>query len=110
MRRQQRRADAAIEVMKHGAYDCLFKPLDRQRLQRVVDAVVRLRDKLLPIDSKFPLEDYRRLVETGEDMEKDLRHQSSDSGPEAKPTAPQPPRPAMHRKAQSKIRRTGPAA
>lgn len=32
-----------------------------------VDAVVRLRDKLLPIDSKFPLEDYRRLVEIGED-------------------------------------------
>ncbi len=33
-----------------------------------VDAVVTLRDeKLLPIDSKFPLEDYRRLVEVGED-------------------------------------------
>ncbi len=32
-----------------------------------VDAVVRLREKLLPIDSKFPLEDYRRLEETGAD-------------------------------------------
>jgi DNA recombination protein RmuC len=32
-----------------------------------VDAVVRLNDKLLPIDSKFPLDDYRRLVDTGED-------------------------------------------
>jgi len=32
-----------------------------------VDAVVRLRDKLLPIDSKFPLDDYRRLVDIGED-------------------------------------------
>jgi DNA recombination protein RmuC len=32
-----------------------------------VDAVVHLRDKLLPIDSKFPLEDYRRLVEVGEE-------------------------------------------
>lgn len=33
-----------------------------------VDAVVSLRDgKLLPVDSKFPLEDYRRLVEIGED-------------------------------------------
>jgi DNA recombination protein RmuC len=30
----------------------------------VVDAVVRLRDKLLPIDSKFPLENYRRLTES----------------------------------------------
>jgi DNA recombination protein RmuC len=32
-----------------------------------VDAVVRLNDKLLPIDSKFPLDDYRRLVDTGEE-------------------------------------------
>jgi DNA recombination protein RmuC len=36
----------------------------------VVDAVVRLRDKMLPIDSKFPLEDYRRLIEAGEDARK----------------------------------------
>ena len=38
----------------------------------VVDAVVRLRDKLLPIDSKFPLEGYRRLIETGEDARGDF--------------------------------------
>ena len=36
----------------------------------VVDAVVRLRDKILPIDSKFPLDDYRRLVDSGEDARK----------------------------------------
>jgi DNA recombination protein RmuC len=35
-----------------------------------VDAVVRLNGKLLPIDSKFPLEDYRRLVENGEEARK----------------------------------------
>ncbi len=35
-----------------------------------VDAVVRLRDRLLPIDSKFPLDDYRRLIEVGEDARK----------------------------------------
>jgi DNA recombination protein RmuC len=35
-----------------------------------VDAVVPLRDKLLPIDSKFPLEGYRRLIESGEDARK----------------------------------------
>jgi DNA recombination protein RmuC len=35
-----------------------------------VDAIVRLRDKLLPIDSKFPLDDYRRLIEVGEDARK----------------------------------------
>src|SRR5262249_6455423 len=31
-----KRADAAIEPIKWGAYDCLFKPLDLVRLQRVV--------------------------------------------------------------------------
>ena len=36
----------------------------------VVDAVVCLRDKLLPIDSKFPLDDYRRMVEIGEEARK----------------------------------------
>src|SRR5271165_2179428 len=31
-----KRADAAIEAMKQGAYDCLFKPLDLTLLRRVV--------------------------------------------------------------------------
>ncbi len=31
-----RRADTAIEAMKQGAYDCLFKPLDLPLLRRVV--------------------------------------------------------------------------
>jgi DNA-binding NtrC family response regulator len=31
-----RRADAAIEPIKHGAYDCLFKPLELPQLRRVV--------------------------------------------------------------------------
>ena len=31
-----RRADAAIEAMKQGAYDCLFEPLDPPLLRRVV--------------------------------------------------------------------------
>jgi DNA recombination protein RmuC len=33
----------------------------------VVDAIVHLHDKLLPIDSKFPLEDYRRVVAESDD-------------------------------------------
>ncbi len=32
-----RSADAAIEAMRQGAYDYLFKPLDLQQLRRVVD-------------------------------------------------------------------------
>jgi two-component system nitrogen regulation response regulator GlnG len=41
-------ADAAIEAMKHGAYDYLFKPLDLHQLRRVVgealDVARRMRD------------------------------------------------------------------
>jgi DNA recombination protein RmuC len=37
-----------------------------------VDAVVRLNDKLMPIDSKFPLEGYRRLLDQGEECRKDF--------------------------------------
>src|SRR5437868_3114715 len=33
-------ADAAIEAMKHGAYDYLFKPLDLHQLKRVVGEAV----------------------------------------------------------------------
>jgi len=36
----------------------------------LVDVVIRVGEKLLPIDSKFPLDDYRRLVETGEEARK----------------------------------------
>src|SRR2546430_16220786 len=33
-------ADAAIEAMKHGAYDYLFKPLDLHQLRKVVGEAV----------------------------------------------------------------------
>jgi DNA recombination protein RmuC len=33
----------------------------------VADAVIHLRDKILPIDSKFPLDAYRRISEEGEE-------------------------------------------
>ena len=35
-------ADAAIEAMKHGAYDYLFKPLGQQHLRRVVDEALEV--------------------------------------------------------------------
>jgi DNA recombination protein RmuC len=37
-----------------------------------VDAIVRAGDKLVPIDSKFPLESFRRLTEGGEDARKEF--------------------------------------
>jgi DNA recombination protein RmuC len=44
-----------------------FEMQHRFSTGEIVDAVVRFRDKLLPIDSKFPLDDYRRMVEEGEE-------------------------------------------
>ena len=38
----------------------------------IVDAIVRSGDRILSIDSKFPLEAYRRLAETGDDARRDF--------------------------------------
>ena len=36
----------------------------------IVDAVVFVKDKLIPVDSKFSLENYNRMIETGDAAEK----------------------------------------
>jgi two-component system nitrogen regulation response regulator GlnG len=41
-----RRADAAIEAMKQGAYDCLFKPLDPPLLRRAVGGALDVARRL----------------------------------------------------------------
>lgn len=38
----------------------------------IVDAVVRTGDKVISIDSKFPLESYRRLIDSGEEARKEF--------------------------------------
>jgi DNA recombination protein RmuC len=38
----------------------------------IVDAIVRSGERMLCIDSKFPIEAYRRLVETGDDARRDF--------------------------------------
>ncbi len=38
----------------------------------IVDAIVRSGDHILPIDSKFPLEAYRRLAEEGDEARRDF--------------------------------------
>jgi DNA recombination protein RmuC len=50
--------------------EAFFGTQHRFSTGEVVDAVVRLNGKLLPVDSKFPLDAYRRLVDTGEDCRK----------------------------------------
>jgi DNA recombination protein RmuC len=56
------------DTLPRASYDTQF----RFSTGEIVDAVVRLSDKLLPIDSKFPLEGYRRLLDLGEDYRKDF--------------------------------------
>jgi DNA recombination protein RmuC len=38
----------------------------------IVDAIVRSADRILPIDSKFPLDAYRRLLDSGDDARRDF--------------------------------------
>jgi DNA recombination protein RmuC len=38
----------------------------------IVDAIVRSGERILPIDSKFPLEAYRRLAETGDEARREF--------------------------------------
>jgi DNA recombination protein RmuC len=56
------------DTLPRASYETQF----RFSTGEVVDAVVRLSDKLLPIDSKFPLEGYRRLLELGEEYRRDF--------------------------------------
>ncbi len=37
----------------------------------IVDAIVRIKDQIIPIDSKFSLENYNRIIETNDQQEKD---------------------------------------
>jgi DNA recombination protein RmuC len=56
------------DTLPRASYETQF----RFSTGEIVDAIVRLNDKILPIDSKFPLEGYRRLLELGEDRRKDF--------------------------------------
>ena len=56
------------DTLPRASYETQF----RFSTGEVVDAVVRLSDKLLPIDSKFPLDGYRRLLDLGEGCRKDF--------------------------------------
>lgn len=48
------------DAIPQSSYDCQYKFSTGE----VVDAVVHVGERLLPIDSKFPLDDYRRLVDS----------------------------------------------
>jgi DNA recombination protein RmuC len=59
----------------------------------VVDAVIKLDDKILPVDSKFPLENYNRLIEAKDEerpvlsraFKEDLKHRIDETAKYIKP-------------------------
>ncbi len=53
-------------VMPPGAYEMQYPFSDGT----IVDAIVRVKDKIIPIDSKFSLENYNRITETSDQVEK----------------------------------------
>ncbi len=53
-------------VLPPGSYQMQYKFKDGE----IVDAVVKIKDKLVPIDSKFSLENYNRLSETHDEAER----------------------------------------
>lgn len=52
-------------VLPVGTYELQYKIAEGL----VVDAVIKMDDKLLPLDSKFPLENYNRLLEADADAQ-----------------------------------------
>ena len=56
------------DALPRSAYETQY----RFSTGAVVDAIIRAGEKVIPIDSKFPLESYKRLVETGEDARKEF--------------------------------------
>lgn len=54
-------------VLPPGSYQMQYKFADGE----IVDAVVFVKDKIIPIDSKFSLENYNRLVEEKDPLERD---------------------------------------
>ncbi|MDP1625088.1 MAG: DNA recombination protein RmuC [bacterium] len=59
-------------VLPPGSYEMQYhlgKGDDGEDL--IVDAIVRVKEKIIPIDSKFSIENYNRLVETRDEAEKE---------------------------------------
>ena len=58
------------QIMPQGSdfYSTQYEFLGGER----VDAVIRLGDRLVPVDSKFPLDQFRKMVQAGTAQEKEL--------------------------------------
>src|SRR5580704_7205838 len=57
------------DALPHSAYSTQYQFASTGA---IVDAIVRSGERLLSVDSKFPLEAYRRLVETGDEARREF--------------------------------------
>src|SRR5580698_2080453 len=57
------------DALPHSAYSTQYRFASTGA---IVDAIVRSGERLLSVDSKFPLEAYRRLVETGDEARREF--------------------------------------
>ena len=65
--------EAALERLLEDALpQAAYKMQFRFSTGNIVDAVVQSGDRMLSVDSKFPLEAFRRLAETGEEARKEF--------------------------------------
>ena len=54
-----------------GSYEMQYRlGTDESGSELIPDAIVRVRDKIIPIDSKFSLENYNRITETRDEAER----------------------------------------
>jgi len=59
-------------VLPPGSYEMQFKlGKDEEGRDLIPDAIVRVKDKIIPIDSKFSLENYNRIIEEKNEAEKE---------------------------------------
>lgn len=59
-------------VMPAGSYEMQYKlGRDEEGRDLIPDAIVRVKDKIIPIDSKFSLENYNRIIEEKNEVEKE---------------------------------------
>lgn len=59
-------------VLPPGSYEMQFKlGRDEEGRDLIPDAIVKVKDKIIPIDSKFSLENYNRIIEEKNEVEKE---------------------------------------
>lgn len=65
------------QVLPAGSYEMQYRMPGAERGSYVlVDAIIRLGDRLVPIDSKFPLESFQRLLEEAPEDERIKRRKA----------------------------------